>query len=206
MHFKAAQREILVRNCVCLDSNDDFIFLEDCVGGGMVHHNIVIRCGDDGIDVDASPNVRVFNNTFAYGQDTALVVKTGSTGFICRNNVFAENNQTTGAGNDHDVHVTPTDGIFDYNLYYNSTALKMYYPSSTYSTLATWQAATGQDANSVVSDPLFELSSADDLVLRSSSPANNAGTDLSFTEDWQGYPVAKGHVSMGAIQKKGNVY
>jgi hypothetical protein len=46
----------------------------------------------------------------------------------------------------------------------------------TYTTLADWQAATGQDANSVSVDPLF--ASATDLHLQSASPLRGLGTPL----------------------------
>ncbi len=57
-------------------------------------------------------------------------------------------------------------------------------------TLADWQAATGQDATSLNTDPLFLNPTGDaatvDLHIPTNSPANNAGVAIGVTDDFDG--------------------
>jgi len=80
----------------------------------------------------------------------------------------------------------------DYNLFYGRLSTD---PAAL--DLASWQTKTGLDLNSLVGDPLF--TSTDDLHLSSStSPAIDAGTDLSVTEDIDGDSRPAGSFDIGA--------
>jgi hypothetical protein len=65
-------------------------------------------------------------------------------------------------------------------------------------TLAAWQAATGQEANSVEGDPLFE-SNTDLHITNLSSPASNAGAPLAdVTDDFDGQARSATSPDIGA--------
>jgi hypothetical protein len=59
------------------------------------------------------------------------------------------------------------------NLYWHSSGKQDIFPGK--KTLAQWQAETGQDAGSLVADPLFENPAAGDFRLKSGSPAEKVG-------------------------------
>ncbi len=93
-----------------------------------------------------------------------------------RNNIFA-NIQTVGTR--YAIYSAAPNTVFstiNYNNYYPGTGT-LGYLGAAQATLAAWQAATGQDANSVVGDPLF-VSSTDLHITNESSPASNAGTPI----------------------------
>ncbi len=75
------------------------------------------------------------------------------------------------------------DLLLDYNLYYFSSAAPEFeYEGTVYTSLADYQAATGQDPHSLYDDPLFVDAAADDLHIQSGSPAFEAG-DPGFSPD-----------------------
>jgi hypothetical protein len=59
------------------------------------------------------------------------------------------------------------------NLYWHSSGKQEVFPSK--KTLAQWQAETGQDAGSLVADPLFKNPAAGDFRLKPGSPAEKVG-------------------------------
>ncbi|MGA9115814.1 MAG: FlgD immunoglobulin-like domain containing protein [Bacteroidota bacterium] len=71
-----------------------------------------------------------------------------------------------------------TGWVSNYNLFHNAAAANLALWGSTDHTLATWQTATGQDANSVTGDPLF-AGTTDLHITNPSSPASNAGIYVS---------------------------
>ena len=82
----------------------------------------------------------------------------------------------------------------NYNVYY---AQNVGYLGTAQATLAAWQAATGQDANSISTDPL--LISATDLHLQATSPAIGAGTPIAgITTDIDGDSRSATNPSSGA--------
>ncbi|HPN96216.1 MAG TPA: fibronectin type III domain-containing protein, partial [Candidatus Moranbacteria bacterium] len=86
---------------------------------------------------------------------------------------------------------------FSNNLYYSPEALiatSWQYGGSNYSTFANWQSA---EASAIWGDPLFVSSS--DYNLQSTSPAINAGIDVSLTADYAGNPIC-GLPDVGAYE------
>lgn len=92
----------------------------------------------------------------------------------------------------------------DYNLYYFSgNAPEFEYEGTTYTSLAAYQSATGQDAHALYADPAFDNAAAYDLHIGSSSPAFNAGdpafSPASGETDMDGEArVLNGTVDIGA--------
>ncbi len=106
----------------------------------------------------------------------------------------------------------------DYNLYYgpNATQYSFEYGGTTYTSLATYQSATGQDANSLISNPLLPEPSYDvanvwpttQFTPQSGSPAIGGGTDVCTgisgcsmgTTDFLGNPLPTTGYWIGAIE------
>jgi len=83
-----------------------------------------------------------------------------------------------------------TNPTSDYNCGYGYTRW-----SNLGATLALWRIASGQDANSFNSDPLFVSGSDYHLQVNLSatkSPCIDAGIDVGLTSDYEGNPVYKG--------------
>lgn len=79
---------------------------------------------------------------------------------------------------------------FDNNIYYKSNYNGNWSWAGTfYDTLSAWNTVSGQDGNSLTSDPLFINAEDGDFHLSYSSPAIDNGINLDFTEDFEGTPV-----------------
>ena len=113
------------------------------------------------------------------------------------NNIFANARNRTGTatGNNYAVFFggSPASLTADHNLFFVSGTggILGRYSSVDRTDLASWQAATGLDANSIVGDPLFNnptgTSATVDLHLQNASPAHNAGVAVSgITKDIDG--------------------
>jgi hypothetical protein len=124
-------------------------------------------------------------------------------GSIAQNNLI-KNNIVHTAATQLVYEVDGSSNTINYNLYYDATLTnKFKHDASTYSTLADWRTASGQDANSPsVADPLFISTVTPDFHLQSGSPAINAGVDVGLTEDYLGNPVPYlgGKVDIGAYE------
>ncbi len=130
-----------------------------------------------------SAGYKVYNNTVnmntnqGSGTTAALYVGTGVTAagaLDIQNNIFA-NTQTAGATR-YAVYAAGASGVFspiNYNDYFAQNV--GFVNSATQATLANWQTATTQDANSQAVDPLFVVG---DLHLAALSPMINTGVTL----------------------------
>ena len=74
-----------------------------------------------------------------------------------------------------------------------------------YATLADWQTATGQDANSISANPLFVnangTAATGNLHIQSGSPALGAGTPVGITKDFDNNARDPVHPDMGADER-----
>lgn len=137
----------------------------------------------------------IYNNDFINGvRDIAISSGPDIKGWIIENNIFSG--------------VTTWFISFDYASTYNyigsnncfyaaSYTNKWNMGPSNYSTLAEWQAATGQEANSITGNPLFVNSATGDYSVRYNSPARNSSVGVSLTSDLLGQPVSG---TIGAIE------
>lgn len=79
----------------------------------------------------------------------------------------------------------------DYNDYYAAGGPGNFSHGSTVN-FADFKTATGQEAHSITSDPVFVSIITPDFNLQYTSPCINAGTDVSLTRDFKGNPVPYG--------------
>ncbi len=90
-----------------------------------------------------------------------------------------ENSDTTGSGN-----------IYTYNNFGEAAANFIEWQAGTYiSTYAIFDDSVGGATNSVAGDPLFTDAANNDFTLDDSSPAIDAGTDVSLVLDYAGNTV-----------------
>lgn len=117
----------------------------------------------------------VVNNTVVMPGDNrwAILLRDGSTGNTVRNNILWNGHASRGA---IDVSADSLDGLdSDYNAVIGRFTTD---DADSIMTLAAWQSATGNDANSFEATPeeLFADLAADDYTLADTSPAIDAGT------------------------------
>ena len=101
---------------------------------------------------------------------------------MVKNNIFTN----TGGGYAAEASSSAVAGTYftaDYNVYNATGTSPFKYNNSTVATLAAWQTATSQDANSAFGDPLYN--SATDLHAQGAL-ANNAGTSVGTLTDIDG--------------------
>ena len=81
----------------------------------------------------------------------------------------------------------------DYNLYYPNDGLYFRNYGVENLNFSDWKTTIGEDANSPTpADPLFINAGTNNFRLQKTSPAIDAGVDVSLTQDKDGYPVPYG--------------
>jgi len=148
-------QDSLVRNNLLYDNHASGISLYQIDGGGPSTGN------------------RVLNNTVIVASDGrwALNVQDGSGSNTARNNVLLNLHPSRGS---IDICSACLPGFTsDRNVVMDRFVIE----DGSFITLAQWQAATGQDGNSLLAAPgaLFEDAANDDYRLRATSPAVDAG-------------------------------
>lgn len=90
----------------------------------------------------------------------------------------------------------------DNNIYQDiGTESMVNFAGVAYYDLASWQAASGQDAHSSTANPLWVSPTTGDFHLQTGSPAIDAGVAVGLTEDFEGTPVPQGGApDMGALE------
>jgi uncharacterized protein YgfB (UPF0149 family) len=140
------------------------------------HYNQV--CGNNyGIYVLTNRNLTALNNVF-YNNKRAIG-SIGGTTVTSKNNIFhiSESNSR--------IYSCSGTIVSDYN---NFTSQQDQFLDG-YSTLNAWQAATGNDANSFVGNPLFVNPDDDDFCVQPTSPCINKGTNVNLDRDFFGTQV-----------------
>ena len=125
-------------------------------------------------------HAKVFNNTFINNETAtaALLVLVDNSGNLVQNNIFvgAPNQFSTTWRPENDTNNPPYNSSrlqWVRNLAYGMTSYGNF-NSRSYN-LAGWKTATGQDVDSISSDPMFVNSAAGDYRLGASSPARTLG-------------------------------
>lgn len=161
----------------------------------LVVGNVVWRNGDHGIDVLQAPGCRIIGNT-AYLNTTAGINDEGdapgSTGAVILNNISVENgiNSPRTEGQIR-VDKSSTDGtVVDGNLVYQSSpGYLMQWGATKFTSLAAFQAGSGQEAHGIQAAPQFVDAANNNFRLAAGSPAidsANSGADGTFLVDLTG--------------------
>jgi parallel beta-helix repeat protein len=140
----------------------------------LIYNNISYKNGDHGIDDYGCTGNRILGNTVYKNVTAGINLEGSSTGGTVANNISVDNGiksprthsdiriekgSTTGATLDNDlVYLTTTDTL-------------LIWDSVSYTTLAAFQAASGQEMHAIVADPLWVSTSAPDFHLTAGSPA-----------------------------------
>jgi hypothetical protein len=169
------------------------IYIDGTTGGLNIYYNSVNLFGDF-----AGYNTATLTAAMLFNTNTITNVD-------LRNNVFVNtmNNTTVTTDKNYAIYSTTAAGNFtniNYNDYFvsGSEGVLGYIGSADKTTLAAWQAATSQDANSISSNPSFVAN--DDLRPSAGSPVLNAGTPITgITTDFLG-DARDASPSMGAYE------
>ena len=190
-------KNVVYENNICQDSHEycwtisteDSAFTSDQI---IVRHNRIIRPGAQGSTALATGifgmAITGSSSAIRHAHNSVFVNGSGNSRFCWQmrkgTDVEWKNNicstqvaPARGIGQDVACSSTP---ILDFNLYFPATA-QMQYQCNFFTTVANYIATSGQDANSINSDPLFTNPAANDLTLQGGSPAINAGTCLTQT-------------------------
>lgn len=180
-----------------------FRFQKDCI----IANNLIINNIRKGIDIIYHPsdqhnydaNILIYNNTIVnqngdYGLHNANARKV-----VVKNNIFVSN----GVKEQIKILSGALEGtVFDNNLYYNGEV--MTWGGKTYSSIAAFTRATGQEQNAVIGNPKFKDRAAGDYSLSSDSEAIDKGINLyleGVTEDInRNIRPEKGTFDIGAFE------
>jgi parallel beta-helix repeat protein len=176
IHLFTAPANILYGNRLH-DNQDSGLHLTDGSDNCVSYNNRSWNNGDHGFDhVDAQGTIHV-NEVASGNYKDGFSIEGVSPNTQVHNCIAVNNGLTT---NEFDLWVNNTSlpGLAsDYNIFWNSTDQEPIKIGLTlYSSIATYQAATGQDAQSLQQDPLFSNGPQGDFHLTPGSPAIDAGT------------------------------
>ena len=182
-------RKISNNQCLSLNnSNGVFIVWYNSFAGGqsgiyanafssLIYYNQLID-NTVAIKVQQNKAVKVLNNTFYSNENYSIESMVGSK-VESKNNIY---------------YLTPTapraynfGGTFisDFNTFNVEKSGFL----NGFSTLTAWSSNTGQDLNSLITDPLFVDIEAGNFRLRPNSPCINKGLDINLEEDFFGTQV-----------------
>lgn len=152
----------------------------------QVHYNKFIN-NHLGISVQASAltqtSVTALNNIFYNNTSFCLAANVSSSSIVSRNNTFYISGSSAKAYSSGSSSVTSNNNCF--NIQQNGFI-------NSYSTLAAWRAASGDDMNSFVSNPMFVNPSTSDFHIQSGSPCINSGTNVNLITDFYNNAVPQG--------------
>ncbi len=170
----AGSTDSVVAGNVTHDNEDSGIESYPGTSSTLIANNVSYRNGDHGIDNLGAPNQRIVANT-VYGNVTAGINVEGfSTGATVENNISVDNGiRSPRTHSDIRIESGSTAGtVVDGNLVWLTTPDTLYiWNSVAYSTLAAFQAASGQGAHDIWADPKLADVGASDFHLTAASPA-----------------------------------
>jgi hypothetical protein len=176
----------------------------------QVYYNLVVNTGGgaDGYAIWAvgakrTGMVQIYNNTiYQNGKGSIFgIFCSASNDAQIRNNVI----RIDAASGSYALILYSADlsgSTISNNVYYtpNDAGPVFYLAGEGYTTVAQWQKATGQESNSVKSDPLF-ISTGSDFKLLSNSPSVNAGVSVGLLHDILGNAII-GLPDIGCYEKQ----
>ena len=139
-------------------------------GSGKVINNEIKITGGQGISIGDNVHAEVVHNSIYIDGDTlsfGIFMSASTTNStIERNNII-----TKTSTQDYPIYITNTSAVsgltIDYNNYYSKTGAYVGYVGGAKSSMSAFQAATGQDAHSVIAMPMF-LNESNSLELMDS--------------------------------------
>jgi hypothetical protein len=158
-----ADKLVITRNRINNDNSDYGIHLVNCDASnpffGLVSNNMV-RVGGSysayGIYLDNCTRTFIYNNSINI---TSTHASNGNGIYTSSNNSEIEiiNNVVANTGIGRSLYIADMDDVpvIDFNDLYTGGENLVYANSAYYTDLASWQAASSLDANSISSDPLF---------------------------------------------------
>jgi parallel beta-helix repeat protein len=163
-----------VLNNVTHDNEDSGIQLYTGSDGSLVADNVSYRNGDHGIDDFQATGERIIGNSVYHNATAGINVEGGSGGALVANNISVDN----GLGSPRSVGDIRVDGTsqagttVNYNLVYLHAPGAYYvWGTTTYASLASYAAASGQEARGLQSDPRWASPDTGVFTLTAGSPA-----------------------------------
>jgi len=202
---------VIIRYNLLKNGGSSGIIITDGASDTEVYYNILMGGGtlsyDVGINIwNSAGNSLVYNNTIYndYGNilDRAFrieAVQAGGTAVIKNNVVHAASKYALYEDGSADESLVTLDN----NCFYNTSGNMIQWEGVNYTQaqFSDYQLASGEDTNSISSDPLFTNAGGGDFTLRSDSPCIEKGTDVGITKDFIGTYVPQGlNPDIGAFE------
>lgn len=196
---------LTIRHCHIHDTWDDGIYCTTYSSGLEIYGNVIYHTGDDGINLTNCDGALVFNNTICECSDGGLIVSGTSAASKIYGNIISNNRRAFHAtDNAVDVYIQDATTLLDKNVYYSDDGSFIWkWGSTSYTELATWQAASEQDALAVFADPLLVDPEHRCFGVAVNSPAKGLGYVSSISvvdRDYEGRRLTNGYHDAGAVQ------
>jgi parallel beta-helix repeat protein len=156
------------------DNQDSGIECYPGANSTLVINNVSYNNGDHGIDNLTAIGERIIGNTVFHNVTAGINVEGGSTGATVANNISVDNGiKSPRTHSDIRIEHGSTAGTtVDYDLVHLSTPdTLLIWDSVSYSTLAAFQQASGQETHGVVADPQWRSPGGGDFHLTAGSSA-----------------------------------
>ncbi len=173
IHLYAAPANTIDGN-ITHDNEDSGI---NCYSGSnncLIYNNVSYNNGDHGIDDYQAPGARIIGNTVYKNVTSGIQAEGNSTGATIVNNISVDNGiNSPRTRSNIRVEAGSTAGTtMDYNLVYlTQPDTLLIWDSVNYTSLAAFQAATGQEAHGIQADPRWVSASGGNFHLTAGSPA-----------------------------------
>ncbi len=159
------------------DNQDSGMHFATGANNCLAYNNRAWKNGDHGFD-DLNASGTVHLNDVAFGNyKDGFSIEGNAPNSQLHNCIAVDNGLTTNGFNLWVNDSSSVGFVSDHNIFWNSTAqAPIKYITTIYATLAGFQAASGQDANSRQADPKFVNGSAGNFMLSAGSPAIDAAS------------------------------
>jgi parallel beta-helix repeat protein len=162
----------------------------------LIYNNVCYENGDHGIDNLTATGERIIGNTVYKNVTAGINVEGGSTGATLANNVSVDNGiNSPRTHSDIRIERGSTDGTtMDYDLVWLTVPdTILIWSSTSYSSLAAFQAASGQESHGIQADPRWQSPGNGNFHLTAGSPgidSANSGASGQPGADVEGNPRA----------------
>jgi len=125
--------------------------------------------------VRGGTNIYIINNVF-HDSDAGINAVGDGRNLFVYNNIFSNRTESL----EYDMYIPGSfsaTSMLRNNIFNSSSGFRVNWNGSTYTSLALFQAGTGEGQNSLVTDPLFFNAAAGNFYLNAGSPAIDAGVE-----------------------------